>query len=119
MAIQESGEMYLETIYILSQVLPEVHASEVARKLGYSKASASRGLSILKEKGMIEDDNSSALRLTKKGKELAAKIYERHTTLTKYFIQIGVDDEIAEMDACRIEHIISDETFEAIKGLIK
>ncbi len=119
MAILESGEMYLETIYVLSQESLEVHASNVAKKLGYSKASTSRGLAILKEEGMIEDSSSTALVLTEKGKLLAEKIYERHTTLTRYFIQIGVDPEIAESDACRIEHIISDETFEALKSLTK
>ncbi len=119
MAILESGEMYLETIHILSQEMPEVHASNVAKRLGYSKASTSRGLSILKEEGMIEDSSSTALVLTEKGRELAAKIYERHTTLTRYFMQIGVDAQIAENDACKIEHIISDETFEALKKLTK
>lgn len=112
--MHESGEMYLETIYVLSQEKQVVRAVDVARKLGYSKASVSRGLSILKEKGHI-DINGGSIILLPSGKEIAVTIYTRHVVLTKLFTEAGVDPKVAEDDACRIEHVISDETFKKLK----
>ena len=115
MHIQESGEMYLETILILNGRKETVRAIDVAAEMGYSKPSVSRALGILRSSGYIVVDGAGAITLTKSGKEIAEKIYERHTLLTDFFTSIGVPLEIAQDDACKIEHVISDETFEAIK----
>lgn len=115
MAIQESGEMYLETIYILSQSRPYVRSIDVAEYMNYSKPSISRAMGILKEQGYIQIEHDGAIKLTEKGSKVAHKIYERHTILSRLFVQIGVSKETADDDACKIEHVISDETFEAIK----
>ncbi len=113
--IQESGENYLETILILETRNKEVRSIDIARELGFAKPSISRAVGILKENGYIDIDAKGYISLTESGRVLANKIYERHKTLTRYFIKIGVDRETAEKDACRIEHIISDITFEKIK----
>lgn len=115
MALQESGEMYLETIYVLSQESNEVRAIDIGDYMGYSKPSVSRALGLLKEEGLIKKTEDGFIRLTEAGKILAKRIYERHTVLTQMFINIGVDEETAAEDACRVEHYISDKTFEAIK----
>lgn len=115
MHIQESGEMYLETIYVLSQDHPNVRSIDVAEHLGYSKPSVSRAMSILKNGEYITMDANGSLHLTATGLEIAEKIYERHTLLSRFLIAIGVNEEIASEDACKIEHVISDEAFEAIK----
>ncbi len=115
MAIQESGEMYLETIYLLSQKSKDVHSVDVGEYMGYSKPSVSRAIGLLKKGGYVEMGKGGALTLTEAGKELAEKIYERHTVLTNFLIQLGVDPETAAEDACKIEHDISDISLNAIK----
>ena len=115
MALLESGEMYLETILILSQEMNEVRSIDIADRMGYSKPSISRAMGILKEKGYIEIGPSGHITLTPDGKTLAENIYERHRTLAKALMFLGVDEKTASEDACRIEHYISDRTFEAIK----
>ncbi len=117
MQLKESGEMYLETIYILSKKSPFVRSIDVCEEMGYSKPSVSRAMGLLRDGGYITTDNLGHLHLTDLGKEVAEKTYERHTVLTKFFTQIGVDKEVAAVDACKIEHIISDEGFYAIKRL--
>ncbi|MBE6691916.1 MAG: metal-dependent transcriptional regulator [Ruminococcaceae bacterium] len=116
MSLQESGEMYLETIYVLSKELPVVRAIDICDHRGVSKPSVSRAVGILKKDGYILCEKNGNLVLTESGKAVAEKIYERHTVLTKYLLKIGVNEEIASEDACKIEHIISDDTFNAIKA---
>ena len=119
MALLESGEMYLETIYVLSQQSSNVRAINVGDYMGYSKPSVSRALGLLKEEGLIKKDSHGYLKLTEAGNILAKRIYERHTVLTSMLINIGVDEKTASEDACRIEHYISDTTFNAIKAHMK
>ena len=116
MALQESGEMYLETIYVLSQDHTNVRAIDIGEELGYSRPSVSRAMHLLKDEGLVKTDEYGFVKLTEAGKILAKRIYERHTVLTKLFINLGVDEKIATEDACRIEHYISDESFDAIKA---
>lgn len=116
MRIQESGEMYLEAIYVLSKKPDKVRAIDVGQHLGYSKPSVSRALSILKNGGYLEIDETNHIRLTESGLATAQKIYERHTVLTRMLVRLGVPEEIAAADACRMEHAISDESFAAIKA---
>ena len=116
MAMLESGEMYLETIYILSQKSSSVRAIDVGEQMGFSKPSVSRAIGLLKKEGFVETDDLGYLKLTQKGEEKAKSIYDRHTVLTKLFINLGVNEETAANDACRIEHYISDETFNAVKA---
>ena len=116
MALQESGEMYLETIYVLSQSRTNVRAIDIGEEMGYSRPSVSRALHVLKDEGLVKNDEYGFVKLTEAGKVLAKRIYERHTVLTQLLKNIGVDDKIAAEDACRIEHYISDETFDAIKA---
>ena len=115
MALQESGEMYLETIFVLSQTHDNVRAVDIGAELGYSRPSVSRAMHVLKDEGLVKTDDYGFVVLTEAGKVLAKRIYERHTVLTEAFKYIGVDDKIASEDACRVEHYISDETFDAIK----
>lgn len=115
MNIQESGEMYLEAIYVLSKTLPNVRAIDVGQHLGYSKPSVSRALSILKNGGYLTINDNNHIRLTQAGLALGEKIYERHTILTRMLVGLGVPEEIAAADACRLEHAISDKSFAAIK----
>ena len=115
MRLQESGEMYLETIYILSKKNNNVHSIDVGEYLGYSKPSVSRAMSILKTGGYITMAADGALNLTTLGREIAEKIYERHTLLTELLISLGVDSETASEDACRLEHDISDKSLYAIR----
>ncbi len=115
MALQESGEMYLETIYVLSQSRANVRAVDIGEELGYSRPSVSRAMHLLKDEGLVKTDDYGFVVLTEAGKVLAKRIYERHTVLTEALKYIGVDDKIASEDACRVEHYISDETFDAIK----
>ena len=119
MHIQESGEMYLETIYLLSKSKPSVRAVDVSEHMGFSKPSVSRAVGLLRDAELLDVDASGALVLTAEGIELAKKIYERHTILTSFLISIGVNEKTAADDACKIEHHISDETFEAIKSNVK
>ena len=116
MALQESGEMYLETIYVLSQQKPAVRSVDVADYMGFSKPSVSRAIGLLKEEGLLKKDEGNFLKLTEAGAFLAKRIYERHTVLTALLIRIGVDEKTAAEDACRVEHYISDKTFDAIKA---
>ena len=116
MALQESGEMYLETIYVLSQNSSHVRAIDVGEYMNFSKPSVSRAIGLLKKDGLVITDDLGGLKLTEAGENRARSIYERHTVLSKLFIGLGVDEETAVNDACRIEHYISDKTFEAIKA---
>ena len=118
MRLQESGEMYLETILILSQRKENVRAIDICEKMGYSKPSVSRGLKILRENSYIYIDRNGYITLSKTGREVAEKIYERHQVLSALLVKIGVDEETATEDACRIEHVISDTTFNAVKKAI-
>lgn len=113
--MHESGEMYLETIYVLGQKQQNVRSIDVAEEMGFSKPSVSRGVSILKQQGYLIVDGNGFLELTDSGMDLAKKIYERHTILTEALVRLGVDPEIAQQDACKMEHIISDETLNAFK----
>ncbi len=115
MHLQESGEMYLETILILSKKSPFVRSIDVGEYMGFSKPSVSRAVGLLKKGGYIAVSEEGHLTLTEAGYEIANKIYERHTLLTQYLIRLGVSPEVATEDACKMEHDISDETFEAIK----
>ena len=115
MAMQESGEMYLETILILSKNSSFVRSIDVGDYMGFSKPSVSRAIGILKADGYINVSGGGAITLTPSGYDTAVHIYDRHTTLTQALIHLGVDEKIAADDACRIEHYISDETFAAIK----
>ena len=116
--MQESGEMYLETILILKGKKDTVRAIDVAEDMGFSKPSVSRGLSILKEENCIVVDEKGSITLTRKGSQIAKKIYERHVVLSDMLIALGVDQKTALEDACRIEHVISDRSFAAIKKYI-
>ena len=115
MTLQESGDMYLETIYRLSHSLPVVRSIDVSEYIGYSKPSVSRAIGILKTQGYVTVGALGAITLTDKGLERAQHIFERHTCLTKLFTLLGVSEETAAGDACRVEHYISDETFQALK----
>jgi len=119
MAMQESGEMYLETIYVLSQSSSTVRAIDVGTHMGFSKPSVSRAIGVLKKEGLVITDELGFLKLTETGKKIAKTIYERHTVLTQMFILLGVDETTASNDACRIEHYISDKSFKAIKKHMK
>ncbi len=119
MTLQESGEMYLETIYVLSLKSNTVRAIDVGEYMGFSKPSVSRALGLLKDEGLVKRDKDGYLFLTEAGKILAKRIYERHTVLTSLLIDLGVDEKTAAEDACRVEHYISDTTFNAIKAHIK
>ncbi|MBQ7981755.1 MAG: metal-dependent transcriptional regulator [Oscillospiraceae bacterium] len=115
MVLQESGEMYLETILILSRKTGDVRSIDICEYMGYSKPSVSRAVGILKNGGFITVDKSGYISLTDEGKELAEKIYERHNVITAVLTKLGVDAETASEDACKMEHVISDKTFEALK----
>ena len=114
MQLQESGEMYLETILILSQQSLAVRSIDVAEYMGFSKPSVSRAIGLLKTGGYLTVDKKGFLLLTESGKEVASNIYERHKVLTDYLVNIGVDAAVASKDACKMEHVISAETFEAL-----
>lgn len=119
MSLKESGEMYLETIYVLSKNGKSVRSLDVAEYMNFSKPSVSRAVSLLKNGGYITVDKVGYLYLTDEGKSVAEKIYERHTMITDFLMRLGVDEETAAADACKIEHDISDKSFEAIKNHIK
>lgn len=119
MHLQESAEMYLETIYLLSQQRNTVRSIDVAEHMGYSKPSVSRAVGLLKQGGYLVVDEDGFLSLTDEGHAVAEKIFERHTVLSKLFVSLGVNADTAAEDACKIEHIISDETFAAIKNYLK
>ena len=115
MALQESGEMYLETILILSQKNEQVRSIDISEYMGYSKPSVSRAVGLLKKDAFITVEKEGYIYLTDKGRALAEKILNRHTILTQLLIDLGISQETASNDACRIEHVISDETFDAIR----
>ena len=115
MTVRESGEMYLEAILVLAKKSGYVRSIDVSEYLGYSKPSVSRAMGILREGGYILMEKDGAITLTDSEKKLAETIYERHTVLSELLIRLGVDEKTATDDACRIEHVISDESFQAIK----
>ena len=117
--MQESGEMYLETILTLSEDISYVRSIDVADAMSFSKPSVSRAMSKLKADNYISIDKNGFITLTDSGRAIAEKIYERHTVISKLLMSIGVDEETATADACRIEHVISDKTFAAVKKAIK
>ena len=119
MALQESGEMYLETILMLSQKNNLVRSVDVAEYMGYSKPAVSRGLAKLKQERYILIDQDGYIALTESGRVVAEKMYERHVLLSSFLMQLGVDEETASQDACRIEHVMSDKSFEAMKKYIE
>ena len=115
MPLQESGEMYLEAILVLSDKMSGVRSLDVAEYRNYSKPSVSRAVKLLRDGGYITVDEDGYLHLTDIGRDVAEKIYDRHRVLTQFLVSIGVDKETASNDACRMEHVISDTTLEAIK----
>ena len=115
MAVSEAIENYLETIYILSQQQNEVHAIDICTYLSYSRPTVSIVLRQMRENGLVTVNEDNHIHLTEEGLAIASRIYERHTVLSKMLIHLGVSEETAEADACRMEHVISDESFQAIK----
>lgn len=115
MALQESGEMYLETLLILSKTNNVVRSIDIAEKMNFSKPAVSRALAKLKKEQYILIDQNGYIAFTEKGRTIAEKIYERHTLLTYFLVKLGVDEDTASKDACKIEHVISDKSFEAMK----
>ena len=116
MALQESGEMYLESILILSRTKNFVRAVDVSEHMGYSKPSVSRAMGLLKSGNYITVDAEGHIQLTDSGRAIAEEILSRHRVITELLIRLGVDQEVASADACKMEHVISDETFQAIKN---
>ncbi len=116
MSLKESGEMYLESIYILCRSKTEVRSVDVAEHMNYSRASVSRGVGLLKKQGLIEMDCEGYITLTEEGAKTAGNIFERHTVITKMLTAMGIDEETAAEDACRIEHVISEKTFLGMKA---
>ena len=119
MRLHESGEMYLETILILSQKQNMVRSIDVAEDMGFSKPAVSRAMAKLKADKYILIDSEGYIALTESGRQIAEKIYERHTILPRFLIRLGVDEETAAADACKIEHDMSDKTFDAIKNHVR
>lgn len=119
MRLQESAEMYLETIYVLSIKTGNVRSIDVAEHMGYSKPSVSRAVSLLKKGGYLTMAKDGVLTLTDEGVKTAKSVFERHNVLTTFLKKLGVSDETAAQDACKIEHVISNETIEAIKTFTK
>ena len=119
MTIRESGEMYLETVYILSQKSSTVRGIDVGEYMGFSKPSVSRAIGLLKKEGLVATDENGYIKLTEAGEKRAKVIYERHTLLSQLLMNLGVDEETATEDACRIEHYISEKTFDAIKAHVR
>lgn len=115
MRLQESGEMYLETIFILTEENANVRSIDVCEHMGFSKPSVSRAIGLLKSGGYVNVDKDGYLTLTEVGREVAIKMYDRHKLLTDFLVKLGVPEDIAAQDACKIEHHISDESFEALK----
>lgn len=120
MKVKESEEMYLETIFIISKRKNVVYSVDIVEEMNYAKSSVSRGVNLLVERGYInKDKKTGALIFTDEGKKKAEKIYERHQIITKSLIKIGVEKSSAEDNACRIEHVITDDIFERIKNFVK
>ena len=118
MHLQESGEMYLEAIYVLSKESSNIRSIDICEYMGYSKPSVSRAIGLLKNGGYVSVDKDGHLYLTPIGFEVAEKIYERHTIMTDFLVKLGVSKKTAAKDACKMEHDISDESFRAIKNFI-
>ena len=118
MSVHESGEMYLEAIHVLTKETGFVRSIDISEYLGYSKPSVSRAMGILRTGGYITVDKDGSITLTESGLEIAEKIYARHTLLTRLLIHIGVSEKTAAEDACKLEHAISDESFEALKKYV-
>ena len=119
MRLQESGEMYLESIYVLSKAQGNVRSIDISEYMGYSKPSVSRAVNLLKNGGYIAMDKDNLITLTDSGLEIAKKIFDRHTLLANLLIRLGVSEKTAAEDACKLEHSISDESFEAIRRYIE
>ena len=115
MRLQESGEMYLESIYVLSKAQGTVRSIDISEYMGYSKPSVSRAVNLLKNGGYITMDKDNLISLTESGLEIAQKIFDRHTLIANLLIRLGVSEKTAAEDACKLEHSISDESFEAIR----
>lgn len=115
MSLKESGEMYLESIYVLYSTNPTVRSIDIAEYMNFSKPSISRAVGLLKKDGYINVDKDGYITLTNEGNAVAKKIFERHTVISSILVSLGVDEKTAAEDACKIEHVISDESFEAIK----
>ena len=118
MHLQESGEMYIESIYVLNKRMGNVRSIDICEHLGYSKPSVSRAMSLLKKGGFVLSDENGYLTLTDAGREVAEKMYQRHTVLSELLMQLGVNEQTACDDACKIEHHISEESFNAIKKYV-
>ena len=119
MALHESAEMYLETIYLLSQQRQGVRSIDVAEHMGYSKPSISRAMGLLKQGGYVIVDEDGFLQLTDTGLEVAQKVFERHTIVSRFLVKLGVEEDTAAEDACKIEHVISDASLAAIKAFLE
>ena len=119
MKLMESGQMYLETIYVLSKEKTGVHSIDVSEHMGYSKPSVSRAIGILKNGGYVEMAEDGSLTLTEAGRTVAEQIYERHTILTEFLVRLGVDRATAAEDACKMEHVISDASLTALKTFVE
>jgi Mn-dependent DtxR family transcriptional regulator len=116
--MHESGEMYLETIFMLSKEKTNVRSIDIARKMNFSRPSVCRAMRLLKDGGFIDIDENGFIILTETGLEYAEKIYERHTVLTELLISFGIDEKTASEDACRMEHVISDKSVNKIKNTL-
>ena len=116
--IQESGENYLETIFVLSQDNKQVRSVDIALALDFSRPSVSRAIKNLRQDGYITTDSDGFISLTESGKKIAESIYERHTIISNWLIALGVDKQIASNDACKMEHVLSIQSFEAIRSCI-
>ena len=119
MSLQESGEMYLESIYVLTKTKKAVRSVDISEYMGYSKPSVSRAVGLLKKGGYIVSDDDGYLTLTDAGIISAKRIYERHEIITNFLVKLGVDNKTAVDDACRIEHVISDRSFDAMKRYLE
>jgi len=119
MHLQESGEMYLETIYTLTQTRAAVRSIDVCEHMGFSKPSVSRAIGLLRSGGFVEVDEKGHLTLTEQGRAVAERTFERHRLLKEVFMRLGVDEEIADADACKIEHHISDQTMAALRRYLE
>ena len=119
MNLQESGEMYLESILVLSESNPNVRSIDICEYMGFSKPSVSRAIGLLKNGGYVNMDKDGYLTLTEEGRAVAQKIYDRHRFITEFLVSLGVSVETASADACKIEHHISDDSFRAIKKAIQ
>ena len=115
MQLQESGEMYLETIFILTEEKANVRSIDVCDYMGFSKPSVSRAIGLLKSGGYVNVDRDGYLSLTEAGREVAVRMYDRHKLLTDFLVSLGVSEDVASTDACKMEHHMSDESFEALK----